>query len=233
MMVADLTSKDLGNFADVVAMLQTDAPGLDVKRQVFEKLVELTRADIGSSNFMETGERVNFLHNFDPASGPIYDKHFRARDWVTRSLSQQPNAALVSSVIPYKDFYETPVYNDFLKPYGLHHGLHLTIRDGDRIVSDFKLWREAGSPDFTQREIAILDCLQSHMRRAFVPPPQPQDALTSREHEVVNLIGRGFRDKDIADLLEIKFSTVRTHINRALEKTGSSNRAELAALVRA
>ncbi|URK86397.1 helix-turn-helix transcriptional regulator (plasmid) [Rhizobium sp. RCAM05350] len=57
------------------------------------------------------------------------------------------------------------------------------------------------------------------------------EKLTIREREIAFLVARGCRDRDIGDMLGISFSTVRTHLNRAMEKKGCSNRAELAAMV--
>ena len=48
--------------------------------------------------------------------------------------------------------------------------------------------------------------------------------LTTREHEVLSLICRGFSDKQIADRLFISTSTVKTHVRHVLQKTGLPNR---------
>jgi DNA-binding NarL/FixJ family response regulator len=55
--------------------------------------------------------------------------------------------------------------------------------------------------------------------------------LTDRERQVAELVARGYRDADIARLLNIGFATVRTHLNKAMEKNSWSNRAEVPAAV--
>ncbi len=48
--------------------------------------------------------------------------------------------------------------------------------------------------------------------------------LTTREFEVLQLLGSGKANKEIADVLFISTHTVAVHVARVLEKTGSSNR---------
>ena len=56
-------------------------------------------------------------------------------------------------------------------------------------------------------------------------------ALTPRGSEIAALVARGCTDRDIARILGIGFGTVRTHITKAMSKTGCANRAELAAAI--
>lgn len=56
------------------------------------------------------------------------------------------------------------------------------------------------------------------------PPADEGDkALTKREREVLELIGKQYTNKEIADELHISPRTVEGHRNRMLEKTGSKN----------
>ena len=55
-------------------------------------------------------------------------------------------------------------------------------------------------------------------------------ALTDREREVLGLVRRGLRDKQIAERLVISVKTVEKHVGAVLRKTGAANRTELAAL---
>jgi DNA-binding CsgD family transcriptional regulator len=55
--------------------------------------------------------------------------------------------------------------------------------------------------------------------------------LTDREREVVMLIGQGLSNRDIAARLTLSVRTVENHIYKAMAKTGTSNRDELAGLL--
>jgi DNA-binding NarL/FixJ family response regulator len=50
--------------------------------------------------------------------------------------------------------------------------------------------------------------------------------LTLREREVLGLLGEGLRPTEIADLLEIRMSTLRRHMKYVLAKLGATNRLE-------
>jgi DNA-binding CsgD family transcriptional regulator len=55
--------------------------------------------------------------------------------------------------------------------------------------------------------------------------------LTDREREIVMLIGEGLSNRDIATRLTLSVRTVESHIYKAMARTGTLNRDELAALL--
>ncbi|MDO8691128.1 MAG: response regulator transcription factor [Dehalococcoidia bacterium] len=64
---------------------------------------------------------------------------------------------------------------------------------------------------------------------AVSPPPAPEDALTSREREVLDLVARGATNKGIAASLSITENTVKNHLKNILEKLHFQNRVQAAA----
>jgi DNA-binding CsgD family transcriptional regulator len=55
--------------------------------------------------------------------------------------------------------------------------------------------------------------------------------LTDREREIVMLIGGGLSNREVAERLTLSVRTVESHIYRAMSKTGTTSRDELAALI--
>jgi DNA-binding NarL/FixJ family response regulator len=55
----------------------------------------------------------------------------------------------------------------------------------------------------------------------------PLDGITSREQEVLLLIGRGLSNTEISDQLHISMATAKTHIGRLLTKLQARDRARL------
>jgi len=76
----------------------------------------------------------------------------------------------------------------------------------------------------------ILDGYRARVAQPSPEPPPPN--LTSREKEVLSLIARGARDREIAERLVVTESTVKKHVQNILRKMHARNRAEAAARVR-
>ncbi|MBI2913833.1 MAG: response regulator transcription factor [Chloroflexi bacterium] len=56
---------------------------------------------------------------------------------------------------------------------------------------------------------------------------QPDDLLTDREREILNLVAAGHSNREIAQILNISEHTVHNHRARLMEKLGVHNRLEL------
>jgi DNA-binding NarL/FixJ family response regulator len=57
--------------------------------------------------------------------------------------------------------------------------------------------------------------------------PGPVVELTAREREISALVGTGLSNSEIGERLSISAATAKTHVNRAMMKTGARDRAQL------
>lgn len=81
------------------------------------------------------------------------------------------------------------------------------------------------SPSVTRRLIARF------ASEAEVPRPHPDglEELTDREREVMALAAHGLSNEELAERLDVRPATAKTHINRAMMKLRARDRAQLVA----
>ncbi|MFE0258230.1 response regulator [Streptomyces sp. NPDC059010] len=84
------------------------------------------------------------------------------------------------------------------------------VRGGDALFA----------PSVTRRLV------EAYAHRPTDERPADLDDLTSREVEVLKLIARGLSNPQIADLLYISEATVKTHLNRTMNKLDLNSRAQ-------
>lgn len=229
--VRDITSKEIRLFGDIVARLERLGPGADVRADILEDVVRLTRSDFGASyvwNKSTLRFEKTLACNMSEGNLKSYDDWFQFRDPMTQQLRARRRATPVELVIPQRQLERTEFFNDFLARDGLHHGINLFLFDGRKDLGDLRIWRAKGRPAFEDREVMLLDGLEHFLKRALQRVSLDED-LTARERDVAALVARGCTDRDIASQLGIGFATVRTHLSRAMEKRGCANRTELAA----
>jgi NarL family two-component system response regulator LiaR len=68
-------------------------------------------------------------------------------------------------------------------------------------------------------------------RTKTIPEDDLSELLTSRQEEVLTLLGEGHSDQEIAQTLCISKGTVRTHIHHILNRLGLENRAQAVAYI--
>lgn len=129
--------------------------------------------------------------------------------------------------------------------------LVLTTFDVDELVYDALA---AGASGFLLKDVkagVLADAIRTvHAGEALLAPsvtrrlitrfvasrPRPavpvdHSPLTSREHEVLDLMSRGLSNAEICTTLVLAMATVKTHVSRVLAKLGARDRAQ--AIVRA
>ncbi len=79
---------------------------------------------------------------------------------------------------------------------------------------------------------ALMEHLLSQLRR-LRESTEAISELTLREQQILNLVGKGFSNAQIAEQLYVSPHTVKSHIHNLLGKLGATNRAEAVFRLRA
>ena len=231
--------------SDIIELLSADLPTAGIcEARSAESLLDLLDADLYASyvwnpqtNAFERGVAINM----DVSYVEKYQNYFQHCHATTTRRWMQQGANPVSAIIPHRDLMRTEIYNDFLRPSGHYYGINLFAFDGRDSIGDIRIWRKNGHSDFDRDEVGLLSliapgftqALKRIERRAQLKArasPRPAK-LSPRETEVAEFAAQGFSDKQIARRLDLKFATIRTHLDNAFSKLGVRNRTQLVSLL--
>jgi DNA-binding NarL/FixJ family response regulator len=79
------------------------------------------------------------------------------------------------------------------------------------------------SPSVTQR---LIDRVARHPLITEARPDPRLDELTPREREVLELIAQGYSNREIAAMLTVEETTIKSHVKRVLMKLGARDRVQ-------
>ncbi|WP_321816588.1 MULTISPECIES: helix-turn-helix transcriptional regulator [unclassified Paraburkholderia] len=232
--VSDITQDEIRLFGDIIVQLEELGPIVDIRTVLLPAITRLIRADYAASFDFDEKTQLwcnGVSYNVDKSLVTRYESWFQHNDPMTTKLSQRRVATFVDEVINRHDLEHTEFYNDFLRREGMHHGINLYSFEGTTHVGDLRIWRAKDRPDFSEREKVLLNGIEPFFRRALLRQRCCSEGLTERENEVARLVATGATDKEIARILGIGISTVRTHLRRVMDKKGVTNRAKLASII--
>lgn len=136
-------------------------------------------------------------------------------------------------------FKRKELYADYYRRIGIDHVVAVPIMSNPRLVMSFVLNR-AGR-DFADRERDLLNRMQpvlanlyrvtSMTARLTREQESPSVRLTPREREILQWVGAGKSDAQIAEILGLSARTVQKHLENAYVKLGVENRTAAAMIV--
>lgn len=164
-----------------------------------------------------------------------------------RTRTGDLTAVRMSDVIGRGRYHQLPFYREYYLPSPIEHVLDLGLSADPKHLRSLLLYRERDEPDFSDRDREVLELLRPHFRarealadlqRRAQPANElastsgatsgPNTALTTREREILRLVGQGRTNAQIAAELWITPATVKKHLENVYLKLGVGNRAAAA-----
>ena len=242
-----VSERDLRTLLGIVQDKRDDLPEAGLPLSLLAELGDQVGCDdltVHSANY-NWDRADSFMQDFPPTDyGDVDMEASDYRYW--SEFTCYPNrSGDLRSVTKVSDFYSarqwhnTRVYTDHMRPLGGEHVLQLCLpgRLGPaawpRSAAKLVLFRPPG-PDFSERDRDLLALLQPHLHQAWLDAERRRDRtprLTSRQRELMLLIAAGHTNAKIARQLGITEGTVRSHLEDIYTRLQVSNRAAAVARV--
>lgn len=231
----DFSPSEFTLFSEILWKLGSGKGRYNLRENILADIAILLRADFAASYIWDSTNnlsREGVIWKIDPKAMEDYESIWQFDDPITAQLRKRQKPTFVNEIMPLADLKKTPYYNEFLSAYRLYHGINIYFVRNGMDIGDLRIWRAKDADMFSEREKRILNLLEPYFTQALPADLSTQYGLTSREQEVVHLVSKGLSDKHVANLLEISFTTLRTHLNNSMRKIGCNNRTEMALLIR-
>jgi len=80
------------------------------------------------------------------------------------------------------------------------------------------------------REVVSGKCVMNYEIQRGIEELNSAPRMSQRQLEILNLVAKGFSNKEIADILGVSLETIKDHIKKILVRMGVSSRTEAASL---
>ena len=143
-----------------------------------------------------------------------------------RVLAQTARAVVAARARALVEIHQTWHLADELGAWdALVTGLRSCVELGEATAADRELRTKLGALYSKTNDLGLARKVGLRVR----PSGRPDQVLSQREFEVLELLARGFRNRDIEDALVLAPSTVKVHVRHIMEKLGVRTRTEAVA----
>lgn len=140
-------------------------------QELLEAMARKFKADAGDFVLEDytAGVALAFASTgFDPVFRDNYDDEFLGENgWINGLMAMPPGRVFGTHLEP-DDFTQSVYYNEWLRPQGLRYGMGTLMEYSQRHAVQIALVRQQKNKDyFNSEEIALLERIMPHMRRAW------------------------------------------------------------------
>lgn len=192
---------------------------------------------------------IIFFHpysgNLDEAALKDYYKNYQYQDYMVWNFSQtEPFVYRNSDLMPDSMREKSPIYQRWMQPLRVYHGLGCTIVNR-HFYGSVTMFRTKEMGDFTWDELYLLKILNTHLAShiSMLYPNGVRESdfanmdmdkhwlekyhLTEREIEIVRQLQEGLTNQEIGSRLCISEVTVKKHMSHIFQKMQVKSRSQL------
>jgi DNA-binding CsgD family transcriptional regulator len=238
------SERDLRTLAGIVSDDRSDSPAEGLAPSLLSDLADLIPCDFVSLFGLDSARQEQWLGQDIPAfdgdacgeAGP--EAFWNDCFWSSEPCSYPDRTGDLRSITKDSDFYSarqwhsTGMYRDTIHPFGTEHQLTLCLPAGPGRITGLGqtvrlIFHRGPSPDFSERDRAILTLLRPHLHQAYLDAERrrrPTPQLTPRQKDLLHLVAAGHTNTQIARRLGISEGTVRTHLENIYARLQVSSR---------
>ena len=220
----------------IVALADASADVLDFERTLLAGLMRHVGAEVAALRVGDGGPAITegFSARLLEAGGNPWDRH-AAELGPVLTAAARTGCAVDTAVLGDRRVRSTRYFTEIVRPHGGRETLYALPSWRGRPVACLLLGRcgprgRFGDPDLRRLQ-ALLPAIALASAAFMRANARTPAALSPREWEIVGLLARGFRSREIGNALGTSVNTVRNQVSRLMARFGVGTRAELLAVL--
>ncbi|SOC08408.1 GAF domain-containing protein [Ureibacillus xyleni] len=137
----------------------------------------------------------------------------------------------IEDIIPVERYEHEAYYNEFMRRHGFYHQMVAYIINGGKLLGGVCFVKPKSDKPFSLNDVKSLEIITRYLSECMITfEEKQQDQITcisEKEREVIELVQRGFSNKEIAQTLFISIHTVKKHLQNIYQKLNVPNRTSL------
>jgi DNA-binding CsgD family transcriptional regulator len=223
------------NPGTIIALAEESADRVTFERALLDDVMRHVGADVGAFRVGDSGAAITrgFSASVVGGGGTPWKRHATELGPVL-AVAARTGAAVDTAVLGERRVRSARYFSEVVRPHGGRETLYAVPSWRGRPAACLLLGRCGMPGRFGHADIRRLHLLLPAIALASTAlvtadGREPRGDLSPRESEIVTLLIRGLRSREIGDALGTSVNTVRNQISRLMARLGVGTRAELVA----
>jgi DNA-binding CsgD family transcriptional regulator len=223
------------NVGTIVALAEASTDRAAFERALLDEVMQHVGADVGAFRIGDTGAAITrgFSISVVGRDANPWERH-AAELGPVLAVAARTGSAVDTAVLGERLVRSARYFSEVVRPHGGRETLYAIPSWRGRPAACLLLGRCGGRGRFGHADIGGLHVLLPAIALASAvlvkgDAQELRGDLSPRESEIVSLLIRGLRSREIGDALGTSVNTVRNQISRLMARLGVGTRAELVA----